>query len=61
MSKQESPTSDKHISGYYYGDNKFYVYPKLDYSDANNPWGNNKGLTIDDTSLQYGYYLYLSK
>ena len=61
MSKQESPTSDKHISGYYSEDNKFYVYPKLGYSNANNPLGNNQGITIDDTSLLYGYYLYLSK
>ena len=56
-----SPTSDKHISGYYCEDNKFYVYPKLDYSDADNPFGNNQGIMIDNTSLLYGYYLFLSK
>ena len=56
-----SPTSDKHISGYYCEDNKFYVYTKLDYSDADNPFGNNQGIMIDNTSLLYGYYLFLSK
>lgn len=52
--------SVKYISGYYHQDNKYYVYDKLEYTDQNNPLGNNEGTLIDDTSLLYGYYLRLS-
>ena len=55
-----TPSSVKYISGYYYQDNKYYVYDKLEYTDQNNPLGNNEGTLIDDTSLLYGYYLRLS-
>ena len=55
-----SPTSEKHISGYYYQDNKYYVYNRLEYTDLNNPLGDNEGTLIDDTSLLYGCYLKLS-
>ena len=53
-------SSVKYISGYFYQDNKYYVYDKLEYTDQNNPLGNNEGTLIDDTSLLYGYYLRLS-
>ena len=53
-------SSVKYISGYYYQDNKYYVYDRLEYTDQNNPLGNNQGTLIDDTSLLYGYYLRLS-
>ena len=55
-----TPSSVKYISGYYYQDNKYYVYDRLEYTDQNNPLGNNEGTLIDDTSLLYGYYLRLS-
>ena len=55
-----TPSSVKYISGYYYQDNKYYVYDKLEYTDQNNPLDNNEGTLIDDTSLLYGYYLRLS-
>ena len=56
----KSPSDIKHISGYYYIDNKYYVYSRLEYTDTNNPLGNNEGTLIDDSSLLYGYYLRLS-
>ena len=55
-----TPSSVKYISGYYYQDNKYYVYDRLEYTDQNNPLGNNEGTLVDDTSLLYGYYLRLS-
>lgn len=55
-----TPSSVKYISGYYYQDNKYYVYDRLEYTDQNNPLGNNEGTLIDDASLLYGYYLRLS-
>ena len=55
-----TPSSVKYISGYYYQDNKYYVYDRLEYTDQNNPLGNNEGTLINDTSLLYGYYLRLS-
>ena len=56
----KSPSDIKHISGYYYIDNKYYVYTRLEYTDESNPLGNNEGTLIDDSSLLYGYYLRLS-
>lgn len=55
-----SSTSEKHISGYYYQDNKYYVYNRLEYTDLNNPLGNNEGTLINENSLLYGYYLRLN-
>ena len=55
-----TPSSVKYISGYYYQDNNYYVYDRLEYTDQNNPLGNNDGTLVDDTSLLYGYYLRLS-
>lgn len=55
-----TPSSIKYISGYYDQDNNYYVYDRLEYTDQNNPLGNNEGTLIDDTSLLYGYYLRLS-
>ena len=56
----KTPSDIKHISGYYYEDNKYYVYNRLEYTDQNNPLGNEQGTLIDDSSLLYGYYLRLS-
>ena len=56
----KTPSDIKHISGYYYEDNKYYVYHRLEYTDQNNPLGNEQGTLIDDSSLLYGYYLRLS-
>ena len=50
----------RHISGYYSEDNNYYIYSRLEYSDNDNPLGDNKGTLIDDSSLLYGYYLRLS-
>ena len=55
-----SPTSEKHTSGYYYQDNNYYVYNRLEYTDLNNPLGNDEGTLINENSLLYGYYLRLS-
>ena len=56
----KSDSNIKHISGYYYQDNKYYVYSRIEYTDQNDPLGSNKATLIDDTSLLYGYYLRLS-
>ena len=56
----KTPSDIKHISGYCYEDNKYYVYNRLEYTDQNNPLGNEQGTLIDDNSLLYGYYLRLS-
>jgi len=55
-----TPSSVKYISGYYYQDNKYYVYDRLEYTDQNNPLGNKEAILIEETSLLYGYYLRLS-
>ena len=55
-----SPSSVKYISGYYYQENRYYVYNRLEYTDQNNPLGDEQGTLIDDSSLLYGYYLRIS-